>query len=170
MHILKGLTIFIMLVCITPALVNCAPVISREGLQRVDQDLTLPELKQEAEEHLQETVLLGGTILETENYPEKSLLTVIQYPLGSRYRPDLDKSSEGRFMIVSREFLDPAIYSPGRKLTVLGTITGQKTRPVDKIIYTYPVLEASEMHLWPERDPGPARSAFQFGVGVGIGF
>lgn len=159
-----------LLVCVTLALVSCAAAISREGLKHVDDDLDFSRLLRDPQAHMGKTVLFGGTIIETENYPDRSVLAVIEYPLGSGNRPDAGRSAGGRFLLSTTEFLDPAIYRPGRQVTVLGSVSGQEIRPLQERLYSYPVIELSEIYLWPERAASPARTGFHFGVGIGIGF
>jgi outer membrane lipoprotein len=162
--------ILMLLVCSALALAGCATAISREGLKRVDDDLDFSRLLRDPQAHMGKTVLFGGTIIETENYPHRTVLAVIQYPLGSGNRPDAGKSSGGRFLASTQEFLDPAIYRPGRQVTVLGYVSGQEARPLQERMYTYPIIELSEIYLWPERAASPPGTGFHFGVGIGIGF
>lgn len=166
----KMFLIHSLLVCFMFALWGCATAISRDGLKRVDEDAVFSRLLEEPNRYMGKTFLLGGTIIETENYPSKTELLVVQYPLGSGNRPDPGKSSAGRFIVTTTKFLDPAIYGPGRQLTVLGSVSGKESRPLQERIYTYPVIELSEVHLWPERQRDPGRTGFHFGVGIGIGF
>ena len=44
------------------------------------------------------------------------------YPLNYYGRPQLNKPSEGRFVIKSTEFLDPAVYAKDKEITVAGTL------------------------------------------------
>ena len=48
-------------------------------------------------------------------------------------------------------FLDPEIYSKGRKLTVGGKVVGVRPQPLGNRLYRYPVIEAEELHLWPKK-------------------
>ena len=76
--------------------------------------------------------------------------------------------SEGRFIIQTPGFLDPAIYSPGRKLTVAGTVAGKEVRPLGEIEYTYPIIEKRELYLWPEEEAVSDEPDVRFGVGIGF--
>jgi outer membrane lipoprotein len=62
----------------------------------------------------------------------------------------------------TEEFLDSAVYHPGRVLTVVGEVAGRKTMPVDETSYEYPLLVAKALHLW-RPSAGPR---FFFGIGV----
>ncbi len=162
--------VFLLLTCIMLGPLGCARVISKEGLARVDEQVTFLNLADDPQLYTGKTVLLGGRVLEAENYPHRTVLVVIQYPLGSGKRPDTDRPSQGRFLVSTQEFLDPAIYRQGRLVTVLGSVSGREPRPIQDRMYVYPVIEPCEIHLWPEKKRIPARTGFHFGVGIGIGF
>jgi len=76
---------------------------------------------------------------------------------------------QGRFLVEVESFLDPAIYSAGRQITVAGVATGKEMRKLGQINYTYPVLTSKELYLWPlsEQDNTPR---FHIGAGVGTIF
>jgi outer membrane lipoprotein len=150
-------------------LAGCAHVISKELLQEVDTSVSFAQLSKEPEAYTGKTVLVGGDIIETQNLPEKTLIVVLQHPLGHRGEPIAGDVSEGRFIILTRGFLDPAIYSPGRKLTVAGTVAGKEVRPLGEIEYTYPIIEKRELYLWPKEETTSTEPKVRFGVGVGVG-
>ena len=127
-------------------------------------------LRENPQYHLGKTFVLGGAIIETENYSDRTLLVVLHHGLGFANKPDPGSGSEGRFLVQVREFLDPAIFRPGRLVTVLGEVVGEDARPLQDGMYVYPVIAGSEMHLWPDADQLPGQSRFRFGLGVGIGF
>jgi hypothetical protein len=45
--------------------------------------------------------------------------------------------------------LDPKVYAKGRGVTVGGSVVGSVRQPLGDREYTYPVIEAQELHLWP---------------------
>ncbi len=121
--------------------------------------------------HVGETVVLSGVVLGAFPGPSGgTVLEVLQVPADGAGRPENADRSQGRFLVVDPKRLDPAIYAPGRRVAVGGTIARTETREVPgggKI--TYPVVEAREMHLFPVERPGGG-SPFNFGIGIGIGF
>ena len=151
-------------------LAGCAHVISKEVLQEVEPSLTFAHVSKDPEAHTGRTVLFGGDVIETQNLSDKTLVVVLQRPLGSRGEPSGGDVSEGRFIIQTSGFLDPDIYSHGRKLTVAGTVVGKEVRPLGEITYTYPIIERRELYLWPEEESAVAEPRVRFGVGIGIGF
>lgn len=148
---------------------GCAPVIAPEALKKVDQSISFERLLEDPESYRGRTVLLGGDIIETQNLPEKTLIVVLQRSLGFRKKPDADGVSKGRFIVSIPDFLDPAIYRPRRKITVAGTVTGKDVRPLGEIYYGYPVVEKTELYLWPEEEPPYTEPGVRFGIGIGIG-
>jgi outer membrane lipoprotein len=56
--------------------------------------------------------------------------------------------SEGRFLAIREQFLDPASVPEGTPITVIGTVKGETTRPLDESDYTYPILEIKHIIDW----------------------
>lgn len=151
-------------------LAGCAHVISKEALKEVDTSITFSQVAKNPDAYKGKTVLFGGDIIKAKNLSNMTLVVVLQRPLGRRGEPAAGDVSEGRFIIRNTEFLDPAIYSPGRKITVAGTLVGKEVRPLGEIEYTYPIIEKRELYLWPEEEAAAAEPQVHFGVGVGVGF
>jgi outer membrane lipoprotein len=147
---------------------GCAPVISQGVLAQVDRAIGFEQLLKDPDAYQGRTVLLGGEIIETRNYPENTLIFLLQRPLGPRDEPDVDGESKGRFIVAVPGFLDPAIYRPGRKVTVAGAVEGKQTHPLGEIQYTYPVISRRELYLWPSEETTMTEPRVQFGVGMGI--
>jgi outer membrane lipoprotein len=145
---------------------GCAPVISQDVLREVDKDLPFQAILRNPDNFKGKTILLGGKIIETTPFPDKTRLTVLQYPLGFRNKPDLDSVSEGRFIVEAPGFLDPVVYSAGRQVTVAGIVDGKEVLPLGEINYTYPIVTRRELYLWPFDD---AFYLPQFYIGIGIG-
>src|SRR5215510_9257350 len=94
-------------------------------------------------------VILGGEILATLPKPGSTEIEILSRPLGRGDVPERTDVSEGRFLARTPEFLDPAIYARGRRITVLGTAAGSEERMVGDSPYTYPVVDAEQIKLWP---------------------
>ncbi|HVO85179.1 MAG TPA: Slp family lipoprotein [Syntrophobacteria bacterium] len=145
----------------------CATGISQQARAQVTYSGNFSVLQERPSAHLGEVVIFGGKILETKASPTFSEITVLQLPLGSSDRPQDGDRSEGRFLLRSVQFLDPAVYRTGLLLTAVGKITGSELRPIGGLDYAYPVVDAIEIKLWPERSP--IYPGIQLGVGVGSG-
>ena len=78
-------------------------------------------------------IVLGGVIVKTTNKDEGTLLEIYQTRLDYSNRPvDVD-ISQGRFLALHKGFLDGTIYRPGRKITVVGVVLGEKILQLDEI-------------------------------------
>ena len=87
--------------------------------------------------------------MSTRNLTEGTLLEVLQKPLDATDRPlDTDRT-EGRFMALCEGYLDPAVYSKGRQVTLAGRVLGTRTDTVGEVMYVYPLLACLEAYLWP---------------------
>ena len=67
-----------------------------------------------------ELVRWGGTVKTVENGKTDTLIQVVARPLERGGRPRSRTASPGRFLARVPGFLDPAVYSEGRELTVAG--------------------------------------------------
>jgi outer membrane lipoprotein len=141
---------------------GCAPPFSKETLDKVNRNVSFQELKKEPEQFKGTWVMLGGMIVGSKNAKEGTLIEILQRPLDTDGRPLQTDSTEGRFLIQSDTFLDPAVYHEGRLITVVAEVIGRKELPLDDIMYTYPLLSVKDLHLW-EPSQGPR---FFFGIGI----
>lgn len=140
---------FIIILAIIVA-VSCSPV-SKELMRQVDQTLTLKEVRKSADQYKGKTVLWGGIIIETRPRPDETMIIMMQTALDYEKRPMNLDYSEGRFMVKQKGFLDPAIYTEGREITVTGNISGKEELPLGEIQYVYPVITATQLILWEKR-------------------
>lgn len=148
---------------------GCAPVISPAVLKEVDQGVRFEQLLKNPIAYRGRTVLLGGDIIETQNFPEKTLIVVLERSLGFRKKPAAEGGSKGRFIVSVPGFLDPAIYRHKRKVTVVGSVLGKEVLPLGEIEYTYPIITKKELYIWPSEESSATQPGVRFGVGIGIG-
>jgi outer membrane lipoprotein len=94
-------------------------------------------------------VIWGGRIVETTNTPQGSEIIVLETPLNGWEEPSSPEYSPGRFVAKSSSFLDPAIYKPGKKITIAGQVTGGEEKPLGTTAYTYPIVDIKQLYLWP---------------------
>jgi outer membrane lipoprotein len=142
--------------------VSCAPPFPKEVLEKVDRSISFRDLREDPEHYKGRWVMAGGAIIDVKNIKEGSFLEVLQRPLDGRGEPLRTDATEGRFLVFSEQFLDPAVYPRGRAITVVAEVAGKKVLPLGDIEYRYPLLNARAIHLW-EPYTGPA---FHFGIGV----
>jgi len=115
--------------------------------------LSLAQIRADPRAHLGARVILGGDILATTPKAGDTEVEVLARRLDRGDAPDRSDSSSGRFLVRTPGFLDPAIYARGRRITVLGTVTGSEERPVGELPYAYPVIAAERIKLWPKEGP-----------------
>ena len=150
---------FIMLV------IGCATGISQQSRSKVTYAGTFSDLQKTPDAYKGEVIMLGGKILETNVSSTLSKLTVLQLSLGNNGQPVNLDQSRGRFIVQSKQFLDPAIYQKGILLTLVGKLKGSKIRAIGSFDYVYPLVEPIEIKLWPMEIFTQPRFHFGFGVG-----
>lgn len=92
----------------------------------------------------------GGPILSLDNKSNETCFEILALPLDVQGKPrDTDKS-EGRFLACKTGFEEPEVYKPGRLVTVVGTVKDITRRKVGEHEYTYPLLAADTVYLWPK--------------------
>ena len=144
---------------------GCATGISPEVRSQVTHTGTFSEVHRAPDAYLGKIVIFGGKILSSQASPSASELTVLHLRIDSRDRPKDGDQSEGRYIIQSDQFLDPAIYKMETVLTVVGKMTGSEVRTIGGFEYIYPKLKAIEIKLWPKAD----RIYPRFHIGIGVG-
>jgi outer membrane lipoprotein len=148
----------------------CTPPLSRPSLDLVDPGITFAELLRDPDRHIGRYLLLGGTIAAVRiDNGEGSELEVVQMPTDRGGRITTTSSSAGRFIARDDALRDPAIYHPGRLVTLVGRVEGSQTGRIGERDYRYPVLTVHELHLWrPGEHPDASRVRFGIGIGIGI--
>lgn len=94
----------------------------------------------------------GGEIIKVEPKPDATCFEVLSRGLYSDARPDRRDGSDGRFIACKQGFFDPAVYTKGRDVTIVGSVTGTEQHPVGDFNYTFPRVDAAEVYMWPKRD------------------
>lgn len=112
-----------LIVCGTLLLTSCATIPS-EYTKQADQDLTLADAKRAPEQFRGKILLLGGTVSERTDLPDRTQIRIYEHQVDSRYSPRLGGPSEGEFLVVVRPPVNPAHYPPGELVTVVGKLTG----------------------------------------------
>jgi len=113
-------------------------------------DIPYQPVSQNAETYKDAPVRWGGTVIEVENETDFSLMQVLFHPLDRSGYPETRKPGEGRFAVEINEFLDPAIYTKGVEVTVIGTVKGNIERTIGNKTIHIPLITAKTIHLWPQ--------------------
>ncbi|WP_117233364.1 Slp family lipoprotein [Vibrio maerlii] len=91
---------------------------------------------------------LGGVIAKVSNAENRTRIEMVNLPISSAGKPDINKEPEGRFVAYVDGFVDPVTFSEGRLITVLGRVAPSEKGKVEEFVYQYPVIDADGYHLW----------------------
>jgi outer membrane lipoprotein len=128
-------------------------------------DLSYSEATRDIAHFKDAPVRWGGVVIDVQNEQNYSLVQILYYPLNSYGRPRLDKANEGRFLIKSPQFLDPAVYTKDTEITVAGTLKGDVERKVGNKTLRLPLISSTIVYLWPAYVPGNYYGYGGFGYG-----
>lgn len=112
-----------------------------------------PEIvpEQASERDVDTRVRWGGSIVDTRPGSEETCIEILARDLGHDLRPlDTDRT-HGRFLACRDGFRDPAVFTDGRELTVVGRLSGFVSDTIGEFEYDYPRVEAEAMYLWSPR-------------------
>ena len=90
----------------------------------------------------------GGVIAKVENQQSNTMIEVVNFKLLSSTRPKVTNETQGRFRFYYKGLLDPIIYKKGKSITVVGTVAPSEKGKIGKYAYLYPVIKATNVHLW----------------------
>ncbi len=147
---------------------GCAPGISQQSRSKVSFTGSFSTLQKTPDNYKGEVIMLGGKIIETKTSSSLSELIVLHLALDSSDRPVNLDQSEGRYIVQTKQILDPEIYKKDMLFTVVGTLKGSKVLPIGDLDYTYPLVDLIEIKLWPKGMR--TRPIIHFGIGVGTSF
>ena len=100
----------------------------------VDRTVSFRELANAPESYQGKVVVLGGEVFKAKRVKEGTQIEFLQLPLDQREKPLLDRQqSQGRFLAIQQEFLDPATIIVGLKMTVVGEVSEAKMGYLDDV-------------------------------------
>ncbi len=143
------------------------PLVIREPLA---DNPSLADVQRNPETFAKRRVRWGGRIVSTKSVGNKTEVEILAIALGTDGRPEPGDVSLGRFIANSGAFFDRAIYSANREVTVYGVLENVLIRNIGEHPYTYPLVQAIQIYLWPEQRDSASYPQFYFGFGVGGGF
>ena len=111
-------------------------------------NVPIAEVRANPDAYVGKQVRWGGAIASVENKANQTWVEIVGRELKDNGRPLLKKESRGRFLARFQGFLDPAVYAPGRLITIIGTIEGKTTRNIGDFPYLYPVVAVTDSQLW----------------------
>lgn len=137
-------------------LTACVHPISKEAREQVVPQTTFAMVSENPSAFLDQQLLLGGVIVAAEKKDDGTVLEIIEWRLSRWGEPAYLGDEVRRFLVKSKQSLDPTIYEPGVLVTLAGVVLGQETRLLDQHEYTYPVFELNEIYPW--------ESPFRYGI------
>ncbi len=145
-------------------------VIPPEWEKQIDSSVSFRDIQASPQALQGRTVLLGGEVLGARRVQDGVELEVLQLPVKDDDPPSERRTeSEGRFFAIDRSAGDPASFTPGIKVTLVGVVAGEETRRLDESTYRYPIVEVKHLYVWSE-DAYRERSGNSVGLFGGVGF
>jgi outer membrane lipoprotein len=128
---------------------GCASTDKEDGVGDTSH-ISFPQVKAAPDSFRGQSVVFGGEVLTARRMKDGTRIEILQLPLDRSGSPGYDLTqSQGRFVAIHKEFLDPATIPHGTRVTVTGEVTGTITLPLDETEYTYPVVDAKSLQVWP---------------------
>ncbi len=119
--------------------------------QRVDRTVVFGEVRQTPEAYVGRLVMFSGVVLGARRAKDRTEIEILHLPREEGRPPVRDRTrSEGRFLAIHPEFLDPAKFVAGLPMTVVGEVAGADVRPLDDGEYRYPLLLLKQLVTWQE--------------------
>lgn len=125
-------------------------VVPKDMEDRVNPDLSFPQLLKNPLEHKGKILVIGGQVLSAVRLEHSTRIEILQLPLNPDMKPvESLQESQGRFLALQEEFLDPATLPMGTRVTVVGEVSGMMTLPLDETTYNFPTLVITRLTVWP---------------------
>lgn len=119
--------------------------------KQIDASVNFVDLQAAPANYLGRVVMIGGVVIKAKRTKVQTEIEVLELPTKAEGPSTKDRlRSEGRFLAVRAEFLDPASVPPGTPITVIGVVTGSTVKPLDESEYNYPVLDIKHLIDWSE--------------------
>ena len=120
-----------------------------ELAKQIDTSVSFVDLQAAPANYIGRVIMAGGVVISAKRTKDQTEIEILQLPTEGGELSTTDRlRSEGRFLAVREEFLDPATVPPGTPITVIGVVSGSTSRPLDDSEYTYPVLDIKQLIDW----------------------
>ena len=165
---------FVLLTTLMQACASSPNVIPPNIESQVDEHLRFTQLIRTPNDYTGKVILIGGEVLHAKGLATGTQLEILQLPLDEWQRPQsLRTASEGRFLALKNEFLDPATIPQNTQVTLVGEIVGSQIASLDETEYQYPTLVIKHLHIWKQdsyasQQPSQPRWSIFGGGGTGI--
>lgn len=116
---------------------------------QLNQDISFAQLLEAPLEHKGKIFVIGGKVLSAKRLENATQIEVLQLPLNTNMKPGESlQNSQGRFIAIEEDFLDPATLPPGTWVTVVGEVSDMMTLPLDETTYDFPTLVIKRLTVW----------------------
>lgn len=117
--------------------------------QQIDTTVAFADLRATPGKYVGRVIMVSGVVIKAKRAEDRTEIEVLQLPAEGGGPSTTERHrSEGRFLAVREAFLDPATIPPGTAISVIASVTGSTTRPLDESEYTYPLLEIKHLTNW----------------------
>ena len=117
--------------------------------KQIDSSVNFVDLQAAPANYVGRVVMVGGVVIRAKRTKVQTEIEVLELPTEAEGPSTTERlRSEGRFLAVREEFLDPASVPPGTPITVIGVVSGSTTRPLDESEYNYPVVDIKHLIDW----------------------
>jgi outer membrane lipoprotein len=159
------------IVIILPGCASSPEVIPESLEPQVDKNLTFKQLLESPDSYRGRVVVVGGEVLKAKRLQNRTQIEILQLPLDDAQEPMSNRAeSQGRFLALQQEFVDPATLAEGTRVTIVREVHGAKTDRLDEMEYRYPTLTVKHLHVWPASAYESRRSGSWWGIFGGVGF
>jgi len=143
--------------------VACTAPLAPEVRKQLDPNLDFTTVQADPARYRGQALLLGGSVVAVRSHAEGSYLEVQRWEL-NRWGEPLELADAGdRFLVHSRQLLDADRYTPGRLVTLGGTVSGTVNAGNEANDERIVLFDLLDIHLWetpfryglhPNPDPG----------------
>ncbi len=127
--------------------IGCMAPFPKDVREKADRKLRFSAYRDNPESYKGKTVVVVGEVITTRPLKDRTEVEILHRPMDFTWRPK-DEGSDGRYIVVINEFLDPAVWKQGREVTFIAGITGSREGKIGERRYNYPVLKALDWMLW----------------------
>lgn len=144
-------------------LVGCASNIPQSIRTDVGAPLSIAQVQVDPLGSSGKSVRWGGEILSVINHAKSSDVVVLRRALFNSGEPKPEGGEGKRFVARLPGFVDPADFTRGQRLTVVGHLRGVETLLVGEYPYPHPVVDVTESYRWNKYvPPRPAWPGYPF--------
>lgn len=121
-----------------------------------EKNVSVDQVRTDIKRYTGTEIRWGGVISDVQNKTNETWIEIVSRRLWKNGQPVKDGKSAGRFIASFKGFADPAVYTIGQSLTVIGTVEGQVVRTIGDYKYTFPIVSVTGSYLWPvEQEVSP---------------